>query len=342
MPNNNPLSWDTPIAWNETVFPVSRPPARPRVMPEIAECARCNGEFYTEHMEHVEDEGMVCSRCLRSDIRQYDGSLAEYHLLNPTHLGFFTGQGPTQRAKQGVRYFGVELEYEVRGADYPSEESHDVWSRFGRGRCIISDDGSLDQGLELVTAPADYCTMRSWLERFTPPDSCRAMSTCGMHVHVSRNTISHLTLGKLLVFVNNPANDNLMTTIARRGSTTYCKKHEKKFKYQHLQGFDRYQAINTARTDTIEFRIFASTRTAWKMCAALEAVQALISFCEATSCRALDELDFLLWLRRHQSQYKMLAKLILRSQGGGRGILKPPKAKPTNLTTQKEAANACA
>lgn len=328
MPN---LTW-----WEEPPF---RPEPEPE--PETWSCHRC-GDDYSEDQGQFQDDRFYCENCLSiTDLSKYEGHLSEYHQYNPVKLGWFSTKGRFPFAKPGVRYFGVELEYETT---YDAGDvSYDIWDTFGRGRCVISNDGSLERGLELITAPADYCTMHAWLKNFAPPDTCKPKRSCGMHVHVSRNTISPLTLGKVLVFVTNPANEDLINTIARRGATQYCVKHEKKFNHRHLTDYNRYQAVNVSRPDTVEFRLFASTRTSWKMCAALEAVHAMLAFCEQTSVRALDELDFLRWLGRRQSQYKVLVKLILRSPGGGRGCLKAPKTKPlTFVNNKKEPITACA
>lgn len=300
----------------------------------VAECCEC-GATLNERGVHWHDDNAYCSSCLPRCIENYDGELSGYHDLNPTDLGWFTSKGVARRPEAKTRYFGIELEYEMDSDSDASDESRGVWRAFGQGRCIISTDGSLSHGLELVSAPADYATMHKWLSAFTPPSSCRPKRSCGMHVHVTRSTISPLTLGKVLVFVNHPEHHAFIETVARRAETSYCKKQPKGItsQWRGTDGVhDRYQAVNTTNPHTIEFRLFASTRKGWKAAAALESVQAILSFCEGASLRELRVANFLTWLVKNQSQYKEFVKLLDRE--GYADHFRKPRAKrePVNVT----------
>ena len=57
---------------------------------------------------------------------------------------------------------------------------------------------------------------------FTKPDSWKALPSCGLHIHVSRGSITELQLGKILTFVYSPSNRNFMVGIAGRTSERYA------------------------------------------------------------------------------------------------------------------------
>lgn len=325
MPNPNPNP-DSIDALHIDLQPEPEPEPEPH-----ATCDHC-GVGLADSETCWRDDYAYCAECLPNPAAGYDGELAEYHAIDPRDLGWFTACGVAREPEPGRRYFGVELEYECPG-DSPGDVSYDVHRAFGRGRCIVSSDGSLTEGLELVTAPADYGTMHTWLLDFRAPAACRVKRSCGMHVHVSRNTVSPLNLGKVLIFVNAEKNRGLIDTMARRSETPFCKKAERKWlsdPWRH----DRYQAVNTANRGTIEFRLFAGTRTPWKAAAALESVQAILEFCEQESVRALGVADFVSWLAKRQSQYKNLVKLLSREGWGASFRRVRVKREPVNTTAR--------
>jgi len=128
---------------------------------------------------------------------------------------------------------------------------------------------------------------------------------CSVHVHVNRKAVSQLTLGKLLVFINDSDNSEFIDYVAERSETKdYCKRIPKKI--TDLESRDRYQALNIANRNTIEFRIFAGTNHKEILLSYIEFVASLIRWVQVTSMLQLNYQDYLSWAREHKKEYKFL------------------------------------
>jgi hypothetical protein len=184
-------------------------------------------------------------------------------------------------------------------------------------------DGSLSHGWEIITQPAGLDAHRMWWQWTKDKDliselSSEETSTCGLHVHVNKSSLTPLTIAKIVGFINNPNNKNLITSVARRfninyarikslgtGKTTAGRKNDLKSVYRVVKpteternmGFkpravaeqsDRYDAVNITNRSTIEFRIFKGTLTYPKVMAAIEFVNAVIQYCRIGSGYGFD------------------------------------------------------
>ena len=97
------------------------------------------------------------------------------------------------------RYFGVELEIDGTGKD--SDNADELLAIGNReADCIyIKGDGSLDDGLEIVTHPMslEYHKQFWWQELMAKAISMgyrsHQTSTCGLHVHSNRSCLGDTT-----------------------------------------------------------------------------------------------------------------------------------------------------
>lgn len=253
-------------------------------------CDRCGDTAYREDM-HNADGDWVCSACYEDE---------EDRLI----LSYSDKTANSLRSETRDKLkFGIELEVEAKsdaesGAEY-------VRGCMAEDYCVFKQDGSLgDGGFEIVTRPDSVAVhKRKWetLLNDTPGKRLRSWvgGRCGMHVHVTKSALSQLQLGKMLCYLNDPANAAFVATVAGRLPCHWCKVSPKKLSDVKLQA-ERYVALNiTART--AEFRIFRGTLLASSFYKNLEFVQALVSFCspagrsiaEATSYKA-----FCSWLSK--------------------------------------------
>ena len=88
---------------------------------------------------------------------------------------------------------------------------------------LCKHDGSLNNGFEIVSAPATISALKEGWTKFCEANYSDQLSswhtgTCGMHIHVDRTSLTPLEIGKLLVFVNGKANSKFMEAIAGRDS----------------------------------------------------------------------------------------------------------------------------
>ena len=185
------------------------------------------------------------------------------------------------------RWFGVELEVEADPnnvtADNKAAFLHDLINDGERGkRVFFESDGSINYGFEIISQPMSLPAHRelwSWLRN---KDAIRYLKshqtrTCGLHVHVNRDNLSQLQIAKIVTFVNDPGNEELIRSVARRYGEGYCKIKEKKMEDAH-QSTDRYEAVNITGRRTIEFRIFKGSLKYESVIAAIEFCHALVEF----------------------------------------------------------------
>ena len=144
----------------------------------------------------------------------------------------------------------------------------------------------------------------AWLK---DKDAVRALrshntTTCGLHVHVSKEGLSKLQIAKIVAFVNDPDNADLIRAVARRYAEGYCRIKEKKIG-QAAQSEDRYEAVNITPRKTIEFRIFKGTLKYESVMAAIQFSNALVEFCgrSTTSIRELKADKFMDFIKSDES-----------------------------------------
>jgi hypothetical protein len=119
------------------------------------------------------------------------------------------------------RNFGVELEVEKLAGGPPNivARTRDVFQEFA----LIKRDGSLSRngagGFEIVSAPATLAFHKGgiWSTFFKHlgPFFQAAPATTGLHVHVGLNTLSTLTVDKMLLFVNAQENREFVYGMAK-------------------------------------------------------------------------------------------------------------------------------
>jgi hypothetical protein len=129
---------------------------------------------------------------------------------------------------KGVRYFGAEIEMECsEGSPQTIINNINSAVRDDARLGILKHDGSLSNGVELVTLPM---SLKQWNAKDNPVlracaqairDGARAdkTSTCGLHIHVSRDTVSEPTIAKLVMFLNDPASASWLRKFARRSTS---------------------------------------------------------------------------------------------------------------------------
>lgn len=202
--------------------------------------------------------------------------------------------------KEHKRFLGVELEVEMadRYAErsYKARQLNELINGGDVGKKVFfENDGSLTNGFEVVTNPMSLPAHRElwkWLQDKSATkglishkgrDSLNS-SSCGLHVHVNRDSLTKLQIAKMVAFVNNPDNQEFITALARRygqAATGYCRIKADKAKVgKAAQSEDRYEAVNVTPRHTIEFRIFRGTLKYESLVAAIEFVHAL---CEYTA-----------------------------------------------------------
>ena len=130
-----------------------------------------------------------------------------------------------------------------------------------------------------MSLPA-HQTLWNWLKDRSSVSGLRSHNTrtCGLHVHVNRDGLSGIQIARMVTFINDPTNEQLIRAIARRYGEGYCK-IKKKTLDTALDSPDRYEALNVTSHQTVEFRLFRGSLRYESVMAALEFSNSLVDFC---------------------------------------------------------------
>lgn len=247
---------------------------------EASLCQRCY-EDYTRSCDN-------CGECCWSDDVAYSESRGAY-LCEPCHAecdsriirdyGNKSANHMRPESRDAILY-GIELEVEAKGDREDAAER--VLGKLGDDYCVLKHDGSLGpEGFEIVTRRDSVAVHKKHWDKFFADDPAKYLSSwtngrCGMHVHVSKAPLSQLQLGKMLCFLNDPFNEEMVVKIAGRRSERWSKIEKKKVS-DVKHGHERYVALNITNK-TAEFRIFKGTLNRLAFYKNLEFCEALVEF----------------------------------------------------------------
>lgn len=236
-------------------------------------CESCtSGTFFCNDCDQYFDEG-YCENCTD------DRTIHDYNYRPDPIFHSTTGR---ERL-----YFGLEIEVEAGrnisdAAEYASQlEALDL--------AYLKSDGSLNCGFEVVTHPMSHDFIKNEAQEFfdvitglreTHKVKSWGTSTCGLHIHISRtgfNGGAHMHRFLNLVY----SNQDFYETMAGRTSDRWAKfddvnrtaweydDYGNRRSYKTIRSFarkldqdrgsDRYSAVNTNNSATLEMRIFKGT-----------------------------------------------------------------------------------
>jgi len=146
-------------------------------------CCCCDALLHEDDAYNLEGDS-YCGECYRDEVDKCR-SIHDYG-WKPEPI--FYGDDSS-------RYFGVELEIDCAGKD--SDNADEILSIANKENehIYIKGDGSLDDGLEIVTHPMslEYHKQFCWQEIMSKAISMgyrsHQTSTCGLHVHINRSCL---------------------------------------------------------------------------------------------------------------------------------------------------------
>lgn len=208
------------------------------------------------------------------------------------------------------RYFGVELEIDGAGKDDEyAEELLDI-ANMREDHIYIKTDGSLDDGMEIVTHPMslayhkDFCWEDIMHHAVRLGYRSHQTSTCGLHIHVNRDSLEinreeqDEVISRILYFVEHHWNE--MLKFSRR-SEYAMNRWAARYGYENSpkaimdkakKNYGRYVAVNLCNYHTIEFRLFRGTLKYNTLIATLELVNKI---CEIAVLMDDDEISKISW-----------------------------------------------
>ena len=259
---------------------------------------RCNTLVYNENVYEYDGENL-CVDCY--DEVCSEGPIHEYDYVPDL---VFHGKG--------LRKFGVELEIDEGGKSRANAKHFlDIANR-DAANLYVKSDGSLDDGLELVTHPMslDYhlheMPWAAILDKAKQLDyRSHSTNTCGLHVHISRMAFGctyetqEECIARLVFFVEKFWPELLRFSRRTQGqlnrwAARYGMKLNPKDQMYHAKNScaGRYTAVNLTNADTVEIRLFRGTLKLNTLIATLQLVDHL---CEVAVSMSDQELQDMSW-----------------------------------------------
>ena len=288
----------------------------PSFQGDIFRCHDCEVIEHRENSSRCYDDYLVCEDCISNYefdeeqdtyVREEDltsnGVIGEYH-SSKHRLGHIASSYDDRKPRV---LLGLELEIEVDQdrSDKAQKLLDGLGEYQGETYALCEGDASLDNGFEMVTAYTGLDVHQSQLEFFKNHSLRGAKShdtsTCGLHVHICKSDMTTLHGAKMILFINDQANEKLIKAIARRDSSYGSiknKKADKSWIKESLEcrgkksqlrrlNRDRYEALNFQNDRTVEFRLFKGSLKYETIMSCLEFTYATWFFCREASTKNL-------------------------------------------------------
>ena len=241
-------------------------------------CGRCYDRYYTTctdcgrtiHQDdaYYIDEDDYDARCYTCHCRHADQRVIHDYYYKPEPI--FYGEGK--------RYFGVELEIDGAGESNANAAKLVETANRDQELVYIKHDGSLNDGMEIVTHPMSLDFHFNQMPWAALLDKAKAMgyrshlaNTCGLHIHANRTAFGETeeeqeeVIGRILYFFEKHWGELLR--FSRRTqrqiehwADRYGLREQPKQVLVEAKGRqERYTCVNLTNDHTIEFRMFRGT-----------------------------------------------------------------------------------
>lgn len=263
-------------------------------------CSDCGRLVDLDDLRHLDESSYsgYCETCYNHHIR---GSGIQNYCYKP--IPIFYGNGP--------RYFGVELEIDNGGESDSNANLIQNVGNADQDHIYIKHDGSLKDGMEIVTHPMtlDYHRNEMPWKKIVHKAldlgyTSHKPGTCGLHVHVNRDSLGDTiqeqenTIARILFLVETFWHELLR--FSRRTqeqmnewASRYGRKDDpKEVLHSAKRSKDRYTCVNLTPAETIEFRMFRGTLKYNTLIATLQMVEHL---CDVAFYLGDDEIKSVTW-----------------------------------------------
>ena len=262
-------------------------------------------------MEQCHDESQTL------DLDSYTYTPTELNLMDVNHKKKFTIV-PLSAKNDNVEKFGIELECEF--IDATNRERKNIVDEI-RGindnqsfYCV--SDGSLSDGVEIVSHPMTFNAIKrfDWnkILKFRGKVQSYNTSSCGIHVHINRDSMSALNQYKFVQFINNQSTfafylsqrkvrrinqwssfKSMLGDELKRQLIYQYKQdldNDRESLYKNVLIGDKYYATNLRHSKTIEIRIFRGTLNQRSFLKNIEFIKSVADWCKVSNTR--NYLDF--------------------------------------------------
>lgn len=309
----------------------------------LKKCRECNIWCSTAYLEDN-----ICTCChgkkIKYKVRDYS------HKPNPKFFRNTSNgvRGFLNSHMHKNKYLGLEIETSTKTQfkkDFNRIASDVQESSELNGKALFyaKYDGSLGSGgVEFVSHPITPNAINNidWddvLGGFRNQLQSFKDDNCGIHIHMSRNFMSSLTMVKFMTMIYK--NKSFTELIAERDTSQWAKirqRHLREFMIQELEsdGFsdtytkfvkaqfgNRYSAINFRNTQTIELRIFKGNLKPTKFLKNIEFVLSLKEFCEVSSINDIKVAQYIGFVKSNFHTFPNLNKFLNQNKSEIKSII---------------------
>jgi hypothetical protein len=328
------------------------------------ECHDCDGIFSDDDAHNAYDDYSVCGSCVdnfrysnrhgyyvREDDEEEMENIRSYHTSSES-----LGHIPSKYDKRTPRVLlGLELEMEIKDNYCRDERAGLLLDGIGEydnyRYALCEEDGSLEHGFEMVTAYTGLDVHAKQLEFFKAGlrgAISHDSDNCGLHVHICKADMSTLHGAKMILFINDQANQKLIKAIARRDDSGYAKFKNKQVDKSWLKSamgcetkrsqlrnlnHDRYEALNFKNDKTIEFRLFKGSLVYETIMSCLEFTYATWFFTRESSTKNMTIDGFLKFICANENRGDTK---FLRAYLKAKGFDLPEKSNVIQLPKQSD------
>ena len=290
-------------------------------------CQSCGDEIGNNDANYNGYGDPYCDHCHEPDDEPDNGPIESYGHTTSSDSRFcfrqFTVTGIVKHNRVPAKFPALGFELETNTSDYTKRVDAAMFMLDGLpdDYLIIKEDGSVS-GFEMVTLPAD---LRTHMEMFpwdklpvlasTYSMSSWAGQNCGLHVHISKSSMSPSHLYKFMTFHDHNAFH--LCRFAGRTSNQWARFgkgdcDDRKAQAMSRQRTERYVAVNTQPRDTAELRYFRGSLRPETVKATLEFVHALwlytrdLSYADVRNGALLTMAGFGKFAQEHTDDYPLL------------------------------------
>ena len=288
-------------------------------MGDVARCADCSelpDSVWAWFSHHIKGTTYLCMSCLiKKDKRERLGTVYKYHQGPKPPMNYVAGVRDTQLPI----VMGVELELETKGDQNVQDtaedimtllDSVDIWAK-------AENDSSLHHGVEIITAPMQYDTLRKALLKLAHDENNIHSDVrhfvgddftpwhAGLHLHVSHiSNTEAMFLQRILV-----KEPTVMYKLAQRQQSSFAV-----YPNDYNRVYDgHYDALSYKGDGHFELRVFRGQTTWLGVVTCLEVLHSMIMWARELSVNKAGEtltkapekvrVKYETWVKRHKEAY---------------------------------------
>jgi hypothetical protein len=290
-------------------------------------CIICKTHTYPVKLNSVEISEQntynICNSCKKKIIKKYKyNKFKKDFIVHNYSFKPFTEFLHTKKEKANI-YFGFENEvtFTIEKTSIESNllynaqlnKINDIIQNYNLP-LIYKHDASIPFGVEIVSAPMsfEYFNSLPWEKLFSEDMLWIKERRVGMHIHMSKDAISHAQLFKMLKFFS--IEKNFIEFIGERKSNSYCEavSDDRIYDKAAKKGgpdFER-DALNTCPEKTIEIRIFQGATDLNTFKKNIQFAQAFWEWTRCTSIKCINKDSFSDYVTFHKEKFTELYMFI--------------------------------